>query len=216
MKKFLCLFLVFMMIVPCAYCEKTMEDSFIEAMFGDKSISEYTDTELQLMIYFLQFAEQYVQTEIDSRAQARQQTKAEPTQTPVPQKLATPGELKINGTTKEVNVEGFGVTMKYAYTESKNEKDYLIVVFSVKNKQDESASFGFTMHIDAFQDGVELDTGYLYGVDTNAATKFRPGAVIEGKAIFVLKNLSSQVELELNKLWNFSNDKPTLFTIDLK
>lgn len=213
MKRFLCLLLVALMIAPGA-CAEGIDDIDIAALFGDTPIEEYSDSELEVMLMIAQYLEEYIQSELDSRAGKNSTASQKSTATPIPS--SNSNKLKINGTTKEVNVEGFGITMQYAYTESKNGKNYLIVVFSAKNNTDSSSSFGLTINIDAYQNGVELDTGYIYGIETNSSTKFRPGATIEGREIFELTSTTAQVEIELNKLWNFTNAKPTVYTIDIK
>ena len=213
MKRFFCILLAVMMFVPCVFAESlSLSELDMSELFDSESVKELSTEELEMSLFIVQCLEQYIQQELDSRAQKA----VKPTSTPAPRQSITSGKLKINGTNKEVNVEGFGITMRYAYTENKNGKNYLIVVFSAKNNTDNSSSFGLTINIEAYQNGVELDTGYIYGVETNSSTKFRPGATIDGKAVFELKSASAQVELELNKLWNFSKAKPTVFTIDLK
>ena len=213
MKRFLCVLLVALMLVSAAYAEG-IDALDITSLFGDTPIEKYSDSELEIMLMIAQYLEEYIQAELDSRAGKK--PTAAPRATATPKPTTSTKKLKINGTTKEVNVEGFGITMQFAYTESKNGKNYLIVVFSAKNNTDNSSSFGLTINIDAYQNGVELDTGYIYGVETNSSTKFRPGAIIEGKAIFELASTTAQVEIELNKLWNFTSAKPTVYTIDLK
>lgn len=213
MKRFLCLLLVAMMIVPCSVAESFITSDYdMSDLFDVEAIKKASTEELEMSLFLIQYMEQIIQQELDSRTQKA----VEPTSTSAPKQNTTSGKIKINGTNKEVFVEGFGITMQYAYIESKNGKDYLVVVYSVKNYKEESSSFGLSINIDAYQNGIELDTGYLYSLETNSSTKMRTGASIEGKSVFELKNTSSAVELELNKLWNFTNAKPTVYTIDLK
>lgn len=86
--------------------------------------------------------------------------------------------------------------------------DAIRVYFEFTNNGEDAASFMFAIHTQAFQNGVELETGIVtddVDEDDNSLKDIKTGATITCTDIFVLSD-NSPVEVEASELISFSDD----------
>lgn len=212
MKHFICLLLVALMIVPCASAEG-LGSIDISTLFGEKSIEEYSDSELNTMLLVLQFMESLIQTEIDSRSSVLA------TVAPRQRSTATPAPKTANSL---INKDGFtvyddsGIKYKSAYIKKSGNTNKLVIVFDWVNYGDSASSFGYNFNFEAFQDGVALSVGIIWNFDTQFTTKIQPGKTLEGYYIWDLKDTKTPVTIVIDKFLDMSDRYPnTEFEIDL-
>lgn len=92
-------------------------------------------------------------------------------------------------------------------------KDYednpaVIVNYLFTNNSKETNSFMVAVSDTVFQGGIELETGMLVeGHDSGAALlDIKPGATIEVAAAYVLRDTTSPIEIEVGKLFDYSDN----------
>ena len=212
MKRFLCILLVTMMLVPCASAEG-IGNLDISTLFGEKPIEEYTDSELNTMLLVLQFMESLIQAEIDSRSSVMA------TVAPRQRSTATPAPKTANSL---VNKDGFtvyddsGIKFKSAYIKKSGNTNKLVIVFDWANYGDSASSFGYKFSFEAYQDGIALSVGIIWDFDTQFTTKIQPGKILEGYYIWDLKDTKKTVTIVFDKFLDMSDSYPnTEFEIDL-
>ena len=212
MKRFLCILLVTMMLVPCASAEG-FGNLDISTLFSEKPLGEYTDSELETTLLFLQLMESVIQTEIDSRSSVKA------TDAPRQRSTATPAPKTANSL---INKDGFtvyddsGIKYKSAYIKKSGNTNKLVIVFDWVNYGDSASSFGYNFNFEAFQDGVALSVGIIWDFDTQFTTKIQPGKTLEGYYIWDLKDTKTPVTIVIDKFLDMSDRYPnTEFEIDL-
>lgn len=119
-------------------------------------------------------------------------------------------EIKKRNSQKSTNTKwdfvNFGdASFKYeqALTYENNGKKYLIVEFVWKNNSKSADCFGTILSFEAYQDGIELNRGYIFGVETNSTTKIMPGKTLNGCVVFELRNNKSDVEFVAKNMFDF-------------
>lgn len=87
----------------------------------------------------------------------------------------------------------------------------LIVTFSWKNNSEETTSFATKLYAKCFQNGVQLDTAFVYeNIDNNGyMADVRPGYGTTFQMAYELKDTENPVEIEIENLFDF-NGKPIL------
>ena len=115
--------------------------------------------------------------------------------------------------------DGEGTLGKYAvkftgYTLAKDYQgqDTVIISFDFTNNNENATSAMVALNIDAYQDGIELESAILTdapeGYDSESEMKnIKQGATLNCQKAFVLSNTSSPVEVEAEELFSFSSDK---------
>jgi hypothetical protein len=90
-------------------------------------------------------------------------------------------------------------------------KDVVIVLYSFTNvKNDEPASFSFAIKDSVYQDGVGLNGAYVlsesanYSAD-NQTKEIKKGASIDVEVAYELNDSSTDIEVEVEELFGFSN-----------
>ena len=87
-------------------------------------------------------------------------------------------------------------------------KPAIVVTYTFTNNSNKDGRFLTTVHAQAFQDGVELDTAIIAdgSVDTASAMKdVKPGASVTVQWAYVLTS-KSDVQVEVKNLFDFSDD----------
>ena len=128
---------------------------------------------------------------------------------------------KVNQTIEETT-EDDTIDFEYEdiyvkFLESTVENGKLYVYFEMKNGSDENYAFDYTFTTTAFQNGVELETDYIYNCDEeeNGSKEIQPGTTIKVAEVFELSDNISTVTLEVAPLIDFSNTKLLTFNIEL-
>ena len=116
-------------------------------------------------------------------------------------------------TTEEGNVSIIGFTT----AQDGDGGSCFVALLEYTNKTSESDSPLFNYSITAFQDGIELETGYIYDYSyenyKDAGTKIRPDSTLNFYKIFKLDG-NSPVVLEVAPMFNF-DDTHIEYTFDL-
>lgn len=121
-----------------------------------------------------------------------------------------------SGITQFVDLGSVSVALNGFEVYKRDGKNYLIVNVNWINNDSEPAVFYTEATVEAYQDGVELDDGYLSGVDTNVGKKVLPGFSGTQKEIFQLTSARGEVVLIVSPLFVYTNDKPRIqITINL-
>lgn len=89
-------------------------------------------------------------------------------------------------------------------------KPAIAITYEFTNNGEEAANFMFATSTKAFQDGIELSTAILTGVDgyesENSMKDIKTGATITVQNAYVLDSETSAVEIEVTELMSFGND----------
>lgn len=91
-------------------------------------------------------------------------------------------------------------------------KPVLVVDYKFSNNSERSASFGMSISHKAFQNGIEAVVSYDPKFSENLLTEIRPGASLNIRRAYTLVDITSAVELEVDKLITFSPN-PVIFKI---
>lgn len=105
----------------------------------------------------------------------------------------------------------------YSTTSSGNDQ-YLVALFSYENTKDESNAPWLDFMIKAYQDGVELERGYIYEYTyedfKSEDTNVRPGATLKFFELFELTS-DSPVDVEVSETFSFDDKPAAECTFDL-
>ena len=124
-------------------------------------------------------------------------------------------EQAADNTTPESTSDGkYGVELKDAQVVTNFEgKNILVVKYTFTNNSEDTTSATVALYIKAFQDGVQLESGFLFTDDLtedlaplqeNDWKDIRPGTSIDCYAGFELDS-TSEVEVEATELISFDN-----------
>lgn len=91
-------------------------------------------------------------------------------------------------------------------TKTSGGKKYLILNFDWRNVGTAPTMFVVNVEVTAFQDGIELHEGYLFGENTEVGTQIMPGKELPVKVIFELRSSTGKVEFTVDKLMDFNNE----------
>jgi len=88
------------------------------------------------------------------------------------------------------------------------DKDAVLVTYEFTNNSSDSISFDVALDAKAFQDGVGLETAILDSDETDYLdVEIKPGVTKEVRKAYVLRDTSTDVEIEISELISFSDDK---------
>lgn len=114
-----------------------------------------------------------------------------------------------SGYTEYIDLGSISAALNGYELRQENWKNYLIVNVNWINQSDEPGVFYTEAVLEAYQNGVELDTGYIYSIETNVSKKVLPGYSGAIKEIYQLQNAKDEVVLILHALFDFSKSRPT-------
>ena len=130
-------------------------------------------------------------------------------------KKSTPNKVDSE---KGATIGAFNVKYKNStvYTKS-NGKKILIVTYSFTNNSSENASFAWNIDDNAFQNGIELERGFVYGYDGydsgSSSRNIQPGKSMDIQEAYELRD-DSKVEIQLGLI--FSDEISDKFYINVK
>jgi hypothetical protein len=116
-------------------------------------------------------------------------------------KEKTGGDYIVSG-----NINGCFVGLKETYV--KNNILYFVLDFS--HTSDEPESYGYSISITGYQDGIECG---IAGGKKDTVTKVKKGVTIEVVETLQLRNNSSPVEIEIGKWLDLSGKGEKLYTV---
>ncbi len=95
-------------------------------------------------------------------------------------------------------------------------KDAIKITYNFTNNSKDTESFDFALTDEAYQDGIQLETTFLDGGydELGLDVKIKPGTTKEVSKIYVLRDDSTKIDIEISELISFSDDKLT-YEIDL-
>lgn len=98
--------------------------------------------------------------------------------------------------------------VSYKLGEDYEGKKAIIFEIGFTNNSDKAASYSLSVDFSAFQDGVELETAFLTGVDSasNGIREVKPGSGIAVTTAFLLTSDTSPVEIEVQPYFGRSSD----------
>lgn len=154
------------------------------------------------------------------------ETSATPTSTPTAQET-TPTAPPVEVSTKAPETEPTDpythsfddYIVKYIGAEVVDTDDGVDVIISYEftNNGKDKKSFSWAISSEAYQDGVELERDYLYGFlddfEDNVITDILPGATIEVKIPYELKNTTGTITARTSYIWDFGDTE--YMTIDI-
>lgn len=86
-------------------------------------------------------------------------------------------------------------------------KDTVIITFDFTNNSSSPASFDVALDSKAYQDGIGLETDWSNDETDLLDVEIKPGVTKEVKKAYVLRDTSTNVEIEISELFSFSDDK---------
>lgn len=95
--------------------------------------------------------------------------------------------------------------VKYS-TKTVGKKKYLILDFTWRNVGDIATMFAVNVGVTVYQDGIQLNEGYLFTEDTEVGTSIMPGKELAVKEIFELRSSSGTLDIVVDKLMDFTNE----------
>ena len=133
-----------------------------------------------------------------SKASNQTETQAQTTQ---------PAETAQAQKTAESNDAKYVVTIDSCeITEDYQGNPAALVTYTFTNNSDEAKSFMVAIADKAYQNGVQLDTAVISGVDNNSMKDVKPGATITVQQGFKLDD-DSDMTVEVEELFNFRSDE---------
>lgn len=109
----------------------------------------------------------------------------------------------------DVEIKYTGVRLRQS-----GEKNILDLKFTWHNLSDEPSFFLLNFSVEAYQDGIQLQEIMFNPIETNDTVKIMKGAEIEVIQSFYLRNLTSDIDVIVDSLYDFSNKWPNLeFTL---
>lgn len=108
----------------------------------------------------------------------------------------------------ELSTDNGVVNILGCETYSNDEGDFVYIFASFENTKSESAAPYDDFYIKAYQDGIELDSGYVYSGEYEPEgykerdTSVRPGATLSYYVIFTLDNTESPIDVEISEFWD--------------
>lgn len=95
-------------------------------------------------------------------------------------------------------------------------KDAIKITYSFTNNSKDAESFDLALTDEAYQDGIGLETTFLDGGSDELGldVKVKPGTTKEVSKIYLLRDDTTKIDIEISELVSFSDDKLT-YEIDL-
>lgn len=93
----------------------------------------------------------------------------------------------------------------------------LLVTFTWKNNTDKTTSYASSLHAKCFQNGVQLDTAFVFeGIDNDGyMAEVRPGYGTTFQMAYKLKDTENPVEIEVGELFNYKGELLASKTFEL-
>lgn len=101
-----------------------------------------------------------------------------------------------------VNDISFSVIGNYVYKDGN--KNYLVVKINWTNNGSSAQSYLAKLSVHAYQNGVELERGYVYNLETNEMTNILPGYDINVYELFELTN-NSDVTITIDTYFDLTD-----------
>lgn len=122
-----------------------------------------------------------------------------------------------NVQTNKVNIDNCDIEYLRYDIKKDDDTSELLVYFKFTNNSDENKAWWLTTECKAFQNGIELDTDYWHDTDEskNADKEIQPGYSIEVCEEFLLDSTSSNVTVQISKLYSFNDKIDMELNIDL-
>lgn len=86
-------------------------------------------------------------------------------------------------------------------------KDAILVTYNFTNNSDSAISFDIALDATAYQDGVGLESAILDDDTDILDVEIKPGVTKEVKKAYVLRDTTTDVEIEVSEFLSFSDDK---------
>lgn len=87
------------------------------------------------------------------------------------------------------------------------DKDAVLITYEFTNNSDSAISFDVALDARAYQDGIGLETAILDDDTDILDVDIKPGVTKEVKKAYVLRDTSTEIEIEISELISFSDDK---------
>lgn len=86
-------------------------------------------------------------------------------------------------------------------------KDAILVTYDFTNNSNDAISFDIALQANAYQDGIGLETAILEEDTDLMDVEIKPGVTKEVKKAYLLRDSSTELEIEISELISFSDDK---------
>lgn len=93
-------------------------------------------------------------------------------------------------------------------------KDAVLITYSFTNNSQDAVSFDVALDASLYQDGVGLETAILDDETDLVDVDIKPGVTKEVKKAYLLRNTTSNIEIEITEFFSFNNDK-IIVTVEL-
>lgn len=103
----------------------------------------------------------------------------------------------------QLNAIKYCVPAAYQYSNSNG--DYLVIQYDWTNTSKESVMFITSIMPKAFQDGIEMTSGFVLEIDTNASTSVLPGYSTTSYSVYKLKS-KNDVLLYVDEFMDLANN----------
>lgn len=87
------------------------------------------------------------------------------------------------------------------------DKDAVLITYEFTNNSDSAISFDVALDAKAYQDGIGLESTFLDDDTDIVDVEIKPGVTKEVKKAYVLRDTSTEIEIEISELISFSDDK---------
>lgn len=87
------------------------------------------------------------------------------------------------------------------------DKDAVLITYEFTNNSDSAISFDVALDARAYQGGIGLETAILDDDTDILDVDIKPGVTKEVKKAYVLRDTSTEIEIEISELISFSDDK---------
>ena len=87
------------------------------------------------------------------------------------------------------------------------DKDAVLITYEFTNNSDSAVSFDVALDARAYQGGIGLETAILDDDTDILDVDIKPGVTKEVKKAYVLRDTSTEIEIEISELISFSDDK---------
>lgn len=86
-------------------------------------------------------------------------------------------------------------------------KDAVLITYSFTNNSQDAVSFDIALDASPYQDGIGLETAILDDETDLVDVDIKPGVTKEVKKAYLLRNTTSNIEIEITEFFSFNNDK---------
>lgn len=86
-------------------------------------------------------------------------------------------------------------------------KDAVLITYSFTNNSQDAVSFDVALDASPYQDGIGLETAILDDETDLVDVDIKPGVTKEVKKAYLLRNTTSNIEIEITEFFSFNNNK---------